>query len=251
MNEVRIEIRDHVAHLLLLAPRRRNALTVPMAHELIAACETLDADSSVGAVIIDGGESAFCAGAHRSLLQALGENALNTRAIRDLRTIYSSFIRVGHLKAPTIAAVRGAAVGAGVNLAAAADVRIVSLDAKIMAGFQRIGVHPGGGHFALLARSVGYQAAAALTVFDQEIDGQRAALVGFAWEAVPAERVLPRAREIASRVAADPDLARSVVRTARIEFGPPTVSWDVALEMELAPQLWSLNRSAYRASSTR
>jgi enoyl-CoA hydratase len=130
------------------------------------------------------------------------------------------------------------------------DVRVASLDARFISGFQRIGVHPGGGHFALLARSVGYQAAAALTVFDQEIDGARAASIGLVWEAVAQEQVLPRAMEIAGRVAGDPDLARAVVGSARSEYGPPSVPPDVGLEIELASQLWSLSRKARRSQKT-
>lgn len=249
MSEIRVHIKDHIAHLVLAAPHRRNALTSSMAQELVAACDAIDADDSVGAVVIDGGSSAFCAGAHRSLLEAVGRNALDAKAIGELRLIYSSFTRVGQLNAPTIAAIRGSVVGAGVNLAAATDIRIAAIDARIISGFQRIGVHPGGGHFALLARSMGFQAAAALTVFDQEVDGARAESIGLVWEAHPASRVLPRAMEIASRVASDPQLARTVARTARAEFGPPPVSWDIGLEMELAPQLWSLSRKAGRANS--
>lgn len=84
-------------------------------------------------------------------------------------TVYGSFARVGELEVPTVAAVRGAAVGAGTNLFMAADLRIVADDARLLAGFLRIGIHPGGGFFTLAGRLAGREAAAALGLFSQAI----------------------------------------------------------------------------------
>lgn len=168
-SSISIESSRGIATLTLDSPTPRNALTLPMARQLIAACDAIDADDEIGAVIIDGGPS-FCSGADRQLLGAVAEDRYDGELIRDLRTIYDSFIPVGNLLAPIVAAIRGAAVGAGVNLAASADLRIVSRDRRVIVGFQRIGVHPEGCHFALLARSLGYKTAAALTVFGQELD---------------------------------------------------------------------------------
>lgn len=243
MNEVRVEIREHVGTLTLAAPERRNALTPPMAREVVAACDALDADESVGAVVVAGEGSSFCSGGDRDTLAASGKDPVGDGALAGLRSIYDAFVRVGHLKAPTIAAVRGAAVGAGLNLMLATDLRVVADDTRIIAGFQRIGVHPGGGHFSLLGRAAGREAAMAITVFGEEIDGRRAAELGLAWAAVPAGEVEQRAHEIAARIAGDPELARAVVRSARAELGPPGIAWDVALELETAPQLWSLRRA--------
>jgi enoyl-CoA hydratase len=242
VTSVKTERDGHVAHLILAAPARRNALTLEMAAELVARCDELDADESVGAVIVRGEGGSFCSGADRDLLSAAGSDVTDSRATADLRSIYAAFVRVGQLEPPTIAAIQGAAVGAGVNLAAATDLRVVAESARIIAGFQRIGLHPGGGHFALLGRAIGYQATAALTVFGQEIDGRRAADVGFAWAAVPDDQVVATAVAIARDVAADPALARVVVRSARQVIGPPAVTWEHALEMELGPQLWSMDR---------
>lgn len=243
MSEVRVETADNIATLTLAAPARRNALTPAMATEVVAACEHIDGDASVGVVIVTGEGESFCSGGDRGTLAASGADPVGDAPLRDLRSIYEAFVRVGHLRAPTIAAVRGAAVGAGLNMMLATDLRIVAEDARLIAGFQRIGVHPGGGHFALLGRTAGREAAMALTVFGQEIDGRRAAAIGMAWEAVPAAKVEARAREIAESVAADPDLARAVVRSARAELGPPPLPWTAALELETAPQLWSLRRA--------
>jgi enoyl-CoA hydratase len=249
MTSVRIEREGHVAHLILAAPARRNALTPAMAAELVAGCGELDADDSVGAVVVRGEGGSFCSGADRAVLSAVETDVMDPQAIADLRAIYSAFVRIGHLKAPTIAAIQGAAVGAGLNLAAATDLRVIAGSARLIAGFQRIGLHPGGGHFALLGRALGYPAAVALTVFGQEIDGRRAAELGFAWTAVADDEVVSTAIAIANTVATDPALARAVVQSARQVIGPPAVSWDVALELELHPQLWSMGRRGKRKLS--
>jgi enoyl-CoA hydratase len=164
----------------------------------------------------------------------------------QLGLAYQAFVRVGNLQVPSIAAVRGHAVGAGVNLMLATDLRIVAEGARIITGFARIGIHPGGGHFVLLARAGGREAASAMGVFGQEISGSRAFELGLAWEALPADAVEARAQEIASTVAADPELARTTVRSFRLETGPPAASWPLGLEAERAAQMWSLRRSKLR-----
>jgi enoyl-CoA hydratase len=143
---------------------------------------------------------------------------------------------------PTIAAVRGAAVGAGINLMLAADLRIVAEDARLISGFLRIGLHPGGGHFGLLAGRAGAEAAAAAGIFGEEISGLRAVQLGLAWEALPSERVEERAAELALRAAHDPQLARKATASLRTELGPPRLPWAAALEVERGAQLWSLRR---------
>ncbi len=242
MTEVRVEVEEGVATLTLAAPKRRNALTTAMAAELVAACEAVDADRSVGAVVVAGEGTVFCAGADRATLFGAGKDPASEASYRDLGAVYRAFTRVGELEAPTVAAVRGPAVGAGVNLMLATDLRVVASDSRIVAGFTALGIHPGGGHFTLAARAGGREAAAGLGLFGQEVSGARAAEVGMAWEAVPAETVDARAREIALVAGADPELSRMAARTMRLELGPPGVSWPVALEAERAAQMWSLRR---------
>ena len=240
-SEIRYEVRDGVALVTLDAPRRRNALTVEMAHELAQAAERAEADETVGALVVTGGEH-FCAGAHRSVLLDTGADPVQDEAYRNLETVYAAFTRVGEVGVPTLAAVRGAAVGAGMNLALACDLRIVAHDARLLPGFVQINIHPGGGHFTLLERAAGREAAAAMGMFGEEIDGDRAVQLGMAWAAHAAPQVLPEALRLAERVAGDPALARRVVRSFRRETAPGGVPWDVAVELERSPQMWSLRR---------
>ena len=242
MNEILLERFGNVAVVTLAAPERRNAFVPAMVAELIAACDEVDADPSIGAVVLQAQGESFCAGAHRDVLAEVGRDPLATANLRKVGLIYEAFARVGGLEVPSIAAVRGHAVGAGVNLMLATDLRIVALTANIITGFRRIGIHPGGGHFVLLGRSGSREAAAALGLFGLEIDGKRAAQIGLAWESLPAAEVEPRALEIASLVAKDPELARATNRSFRTELGPPMATWPAALEIERTPQLWSLCR---------
>jgi enoyl-CoA hydratase len=242
VSEVRFERQGNVAVISLAAPERRNAFTPPMVAELLALCDEVDADAHLGAAVIRADGDSFCAGAHRALLAEAGRDPAQTEHYRDLGLTYRAFARVGELQVPSVAAVRGHAVGAGVNLVLATDLRIVAEGARIISGFRRIGVHPGGGHFVLLGRSGSREAAAALGLFGLEINGRRAAELGLAWEALPEPEVEPRALELAAQVAEDPDLARATVRSFRLELGPPLATWPVGLEAERAAQMWSLRR---------
>jgi enoyl-CoA hydratase len=242
MPEIDLERRDGVAVLTLAAPARRNALTVPMAHELIAACEAVDADGSIGAVVVRGAGGYFCAGGDRQTLAEAGRDPAEPERYAGMSAIYRSFARVGELAAPTIAAVTGGAVGAGLNLALATDVRVVAEDAVLASGFLPIGLHPGGGHTALLGRLGSREAAAALALFGERLTGAQAAERGLAFRAVPADEVDAAARALAATPARDPELARRTAATLRATLGPPALPWPVALELERSSQMWSMRR---------
>ena len=140
---------------------------------------------------------------------------------------------------------RGTAVGAGLNLALATDLRIVAEDARLIAGFLRLGVHPGGGSLTMLNDRAGREAAAAMVLFGEVVTGRRAADLGLAWEALPDADVEARAIELAHAAAADPALSRLTVRSLRAEAGQ-RLPVRTALEYERASQLWSLARRSRR-----
>lgn len=241
MSEVRYEVAQGVATITLAAPERRNALSVEMSRDLIDAARTAESDAAVGAVIVTGGEH-FCAGAVRSVLAETGKDPVEDSAYRDLETVYSAFTTIGAIDVPTIAAVRGAAVGAGLNLALSTDLRIVSRTARFLPGFAQIGIHPGGGHLHLLHRVAGREATAAMGLFGEEVDGTKAVDLKIAWSAHDDAEVEGAARDVAARAATDPDLARRVLRSFRRETAPGGLAWDSAVEVEHSPQMWSLRR---------
>jgi enoyl-CoA hydratase len=241
MPEIRTEVDRNVAVITLAADERRNALTVEMAGELVDALYDADGDEQVGAVVITGGAN-FCAGAHRETLAAAAVDPARDHEWTMLGEIYQAFLRVTRTKTPTIAAVRGSAVGAGVNLALAADLRIVSESALIRSGFAPLGIHPGGGHFSFLAARGGLELAAAAGLFGCDLSGADAARLGLAWQAVPDDDVETTAVELAVGVARDPELSRVLTATFREETALGRPSWTAAAQLERAAQMWSLRR---------
>lgn len=241
MGEVRVERVGNVALVTISSPEVRNGLTPEMGRQLVSICDGIDADSGIGAAVVRGDAGTFCSGAD-TRGWGVNRDPASPEAYARTSDTYGAFTRVGTLAVPTVAAVRGAAVGAGMNLLLATDLRVVASDARLMAGFLRIGIHPGGGFFTLAGRLAGREGAAAMGLFSQEISGSRAVELGLAWEAVADDQVEPRSRELAATAARDPELARQAVACLRTELGPPGTSWAAAVELERGAQMWSQRR---------
>ena len=225
-----------VAVLTLDDPQRRNALSMDLCAELATHMDSAEADPDIGAVVVTGAAPAFCAGAD---LTQLGESRRE-----GLLAIYDGFLRVAGSPLPTIAAVNGAAVGAGMNLALAADVRLAGRSARFDARFLDLGIHPGGGHTWMLRRIVGPQAAMAMVVFGQRLDGAEAERVGLAWRCVDDDELLDAAVQMAARAADAPaELTRRIKATIG-DVADIDAHGD-AVERELTDQLWSMDQPAF------
>jgi enoyl-CoA hydratase len=224
------ETADGVGTLTLNNPDERNTLTMEMVVQIIAAMDAFEADDSVGAVVVTGTPPAFCAGANLgNLAEATGES---------LGSIYEGFLRIARSPLPTLAAVNGAAVGAGMNLALGCDVRIIADEARLDTRFLQLGIHPGGGHTWMLRRIAGPQVAMATVVFGQVVDGREAERLGLAYRSVPRASLLEVAHEFAAKAASAPrELAIATKSTIRAmaDIDDHTS----AVERELEPQLWS------------
>jgi enoyl-CoA hydratase len=184
----------------------------------------------VGAVVVTGAPPAFCAGAD---LSSLG----NTSGA-GVRSIYDGFLRVARSPLPTVAAVNGAAVGAGMNLALACDVRVAARSAKFDTRFLQLGLHPGGGHTWMLHRIAGPQVAAAMVLFGETLDGVAAERAGVAWRCVDDGLLLDTARQLAVKAATVPRaLCRRAKQTLQTVAGIATQ--DAAVDLELEAQAWS------------
>lgn len=242
-----VERHGRVALLTLDDPERRNALTAPLVAEIVSTMDALDADERVGAIVVTGAGPAFCSGADVHALRAMADG---TEAPADVRDIYSGFLRVLDSPLPTIAAVNGAAVGAGCNLALACDVRIAGTSAVFDARFLRIGIHPGGGHTWLLDRAVGPQASAAMNLFGVRLDGARAAAVGLAWECVDDEHLIEQALALATRAAEVPR-ELSTRTKATLRHTATLADHDAAMRYELEHQIWSFRANLAPADTSR
>jgi enoyl-CoA hydratase len=218
-----------VAIVTLNDADRRNVLTLPMVDGIVAAFDALEADEGVGAVVVTGAGSAFCAGAD---LGHLGQGG------SDVRSIYEGFLRVQRSALPTVAAVNGAAVGAGMNLALACDLRIAGRRAKFVDRFLELGLHPGGGHTWMLQNVVGPQTAAAMVLFGEVLDGAAAADAGLVWRCVDDDALVDEAVALAARASGAP--RPLVVRTKQtLASTAVAAASDDAVEIELDAQSWS------------
>lgn len=231
-----------VARLTLDNPRRKNAITLEMAAAIEAFCDQVEADASVGAMLVEGAGGYFCSGADTRILAASSADPASPGAVASTSALYRSFTRVGSLPVPTLSLVTGGAVGAGMNLALATDLLLVTPDAVLDSGFLARGIHPGGGHVALLGRRVGYQRAVAMALLGQPLSGAEAVEQGLAYAAYDAAALLPAALELVALAVKDPELTRKVKQSLTLELGAGTVPWPAAVEIERGAQMWSMAR---------
>ena len=231
---VNVTVDSGVAVLTLNDPKRRNAVSVEMSSRLRRAVTDVEADTDVHAIVVTGAGKAFCAGANLT--------ALGTATEEALEALYDGFLAIAECRLPTIAAVNGPAVGAGLNLALAADVRIAGDDAVFEPGFQRLGIHPGGGATYMLQRAVGVQAARAALLFGLRFDAEEAVKAGLALR--HAEDAVAAALEFASAPARAPrDLVMATKASMRATANPGTddiTQHHAAVAVELPPQAESI-----------
>lgn len=236
MSLVDVDIRERVATVTLNDPDRRNAVTLAMCDELDGIFDDLEANTDVHAIVITGAPPAFCAGAD---LSHLGDSAEE-----GLLAIYEGFLRVGRSPLPTIAAVNGAAVGAGMNLALICDIRLAGRSARFDDRFLNLGLHPGGGHTWMFQNICGPQAAAAAVLFSQVMDGEEATRVGLAYQVYDDDKLLAAAQEMAENAGRAPrDLVITTKRTMQDIRSASTQR--AAVHTELGPQVWSTRQPVF------
>lgn len=206
---IRYQLDDGVAIITLDRPEVMNALTVQMRAEITHAVR--EAGSVARVVVLTGAGRAFCSG------QDLGDsrNAAQTDFERTLRDEYAPMIRaITDCKVPVIAAVNGAAAGAGANLALAADVVIAAESAFFMQAFARIGLLPDAGGTYMLPRLVGRARAMGTALFADRIDARTAESWGMIWEAVADDDFEAHWRDRARHLANGPTLAYGYIKAA-------------------------------------
>ena len=215
MSSVRLEERDGGIRLVTLDdPERRNAMSAQMGEDLITTLRQVDQDPEARVCVLTGAGSAFCAGA--DLPAMFGDAAQDVRATHErLQGYYAPFFVLHDMALPTVAAVNGPAVGAGLNLAMAADMRVAGPDATFAATFTRIGLHPGGGCTYFLVRALGGSRALRALLLGESIKGPQACALGLAEG--PEEDPLAAALDLAGHLSeVDPLLARHTKKAVRI-----------------------------------
>jgi len=200
---------DHVARITLDRPDAKNALTVAMRDDLVAAVRRSRADDAVRAVLVTGTGDAFCAGMdlRASTVSNAGQPGFNTRATSEaLRVGVQAFIReLWELDKPTVAAVNGTAVGPGAHLALACDFVLVHEGTRFVWSFAKWGLVVDAGGAYLLPRLVGLPRAKAMVMLGEGAAGAEAVSLGLAYRCVAdASELAEAASELAARLAAGP-----------------------------------------------
>lgn len=226
-----------VVTLTMNQPEARNPLTGNTAvAEIVEACGRIAADSSVKVVVLTGAGSAFCSGGNVKDMQRYRTEAIGPMPIRDeyQRGIQRLPLALYNLDVPTIAAVNGAAIGAGCDLACMCDVRIASEGAKFAESFIKVGLVPGDGGAWLLPRAVGMSKAAEMAFTGDAISADEALQCGLVSRVVPADQLMDTAYALARRIAANPGptlrLTKKLLREAQ------HVRLDTLLELSAAFQ---------------
>ncbi len=229
---------DHVALLTLDRPDAMNALGREGDGAAVrAVCDAVNADRDIRCVILTGAGRAFSAGGDiKAMKERSGAFAADAVAIRDgyRRNIHEIVRALNGLEVPSIAAVNGAAIGLGCDVACMADIRIASDKAVFGATFLKLGLVPGDGGAWLLPRVIGMSRASELLYTGKVIDAATAERWGLVSEVVPHETLMDAAFTLANAIAAQPPhalrLTKSLMRHGQ------SASYDAVMEMSAASQ---------------
>ena len=226
---LRVEHHDAVAVLTLALPDRRNAMTAELTAAWVDAVAALRADDSVRAVVVTGEGSAFCAGGDLSWISESPD--LSVIALRErMLPFYRSWLSVRDLDIPVIAAVNGPAVGAGLCLALACDIRYAATDATFSAPFARLGMHPGMAATYLLPEAVGLARAREMLLTGRRVGAEEALAIGLVSGIYEPADLLEEVMVIARIVAESAPIAVRLTKSALAFAGHHSI--DAALDWE-------------------
>jgi 2-(1,2-epoxy-1,2-dihydrophenyl)acetyl-CoA isomerase len=235
-----------VAVLRMNRPETLNALDAELVAALASALERAAADASVRAIVLGGEGGAFCSGA--DLKEALRALDAEVSLADRLRTFQANIRAIVGAEKPVIAAVDGAAVGFGADLALACDLRLFSERAYLQEKFVGIGLMPDGGGTFHLARLIGPGRALELLLLGEKVDASQALALGLANRILPSIELMPRTLELAQRLAAGPPLALAAIKSAT--RAGMTGTLEEALEREAAGQTQLLRSADLREGIT-
>lgn len=198
--EIRYEAADHVATLTWNRPEARNALTRTMLGEAMQAVRQAQDDPAVRVLVVTGAGRAFCAGGDtKAMAETLGSGAPEAPERERLGQIQELQLMLRRFPKVVIAAVNGAAYGAGLDLACTADFRLAADSARFCEVYVRLGLAPGGGGAWLLPRLVGVTCALDLVLSGEPIDAAEALRIGLVSRVVPAADLAAATGEFARR----------------------------------------------------
>ena len=230
MQDIRYEVAGPVATITLDRPDARNAYSAAMVTSLVAAIDAAERDDVVRCIVLTGAGQAFHAGGDLKAMRDSsgmfegGPIVLRRQYVDGIQTVPR---RLAACEKPMVAAINGAAIGAGLDLACMCDIRIASDRAKLGSTFVKVGLVPGDGGAYFLARVIGFSRALELVLTGRVIDTDEALRIGLVTEVVPADALLPRATQLAESIAANAPLAVRLTKRAAYK------SWDADLDTAL------------------
>ena len=224
---------DGVALLVLDNPDQRNAMSDAMTEAWSAAVADLAADPTVRAVVVTGEGSAFCSGGDTSWIASEPDATVDDLRRRML-PFYRAWLGIRSLEVPTIAAVNGAAIGAGLCLALACDIRYAATSARLGVPFVKLGMHPGMAATWSLPEVVGAAAARDLLLTGRLVGADEALRLGLVSRVIDDATFLDEVLAVAAGVAATAPIANRLTKLALADGGHAT--YDAALQWEALAQ---------------
>jgi 2-(1,2-epoxy-1,2-dihydrophenyl)acetyl-CoA isomerase len=228
---------DRVGTIELNRPERMNALTVELVRSLGDAAASL-IEQGARALVLTGRGTAFCAGADLSLVDRALAGDPHPVLTPLVDGLHGTIKRLRGLPVPLIAAVEGPAVGAGMGLALAADLRVLGQGARLVPGYMGIGASPDGGVSYFLTRMLGTARATSLLMRNQPVCAEAAVALGLAEKAVPDGAATAAAQELAAALAGMPPLALVRVRELLDRATTLGLAEQLDLEQRRVTELW-------------
>jgi len=214
---IQLTRQDGIVTLTFNRPETRNSMTPAMGEEVVRAVEEIRADASARVFILTGSGKAFSSGGDLGMLArdagaaAAGDAPSMAGSPRDF---YARYLAIRSLPIPTIAAINGHAIGAGLCIALACDLRLAVADAKMGMTFTRLGIHPGMGATYFLPRLVGTSRACELFFTGRVFDAAEAERLGIVTRTVPREGFDAAVQALAREIASSGPLAVRMVKKA-------------------------------------
>ena len=228
---------EGVVLLTLDNPEMRNAMSEEMTSSWVAAIEELSADTSLRAVVVTGEGSAFCSGGDTSWIASEPDASLD-HLRRRMLPFYRAWLSIRQLEVPTIAAVNGHAIGAGLCLALACDIRYAATGAKLGLPFNKLGMHAGMAGTYLLPNVVGPAHARDLLLTGRVVEADEALRLGMVSRVVEPEGFLDDVLATAADIAATAPIAARLTKIALADGGH--ADFDSALQWEALAQPMTL-----------
>ncbi|WP_425460495.1 enoyl-CoA hydratase/isomerase family protein [Leptospira ognonensis] len=235
-----------IVSIFLNNPESRNSMTWKMGEEFQTEINRISKLKILPrAVIISGRNDVFCAGGDLNLLRSFSEKTFSQNK-RDMRKFYSFFLSIRNLQSPVIGALNGHAIGAGLSLGFACDLRFFALEGKYSFNFVRLGIHPGMGSSFLAPELLGKSLGSRLLFTGETFNGEDAKNWGLAVTSVPKNEVYAKALEFAIYMADGAPLALQELKKNLYQWK----SLDKALKKEAASQARNFISDDFRETLT-